>query len=103
MYLTFVPGSKGMYGNDNKKLATSLSGIYITGGSSADKAACMSSNMQFDNQTLKDWLLTFLKSGGPDAPTTTTRALYFSLCHDTSQPISAGNMTSDMGINLVLK
>lgn len=104
MYLSFVPGSNGLYGDDIKKLGTSLGGIYITGGSSAGTADCTSSDMQFDNQTQDDvWQLGVIEPGGPDVPTVKDRSLYFSLCHDTRLPLTPGNMTADMGVNLVIK
>lgn len=99
MYLSFSPGSKGLYGNNNKRLKTSLDGIYIAGGSSAPSAGCTVSDMQFDNQVLQAFKMKTITSGINDAK----MPLYFSLCHDTSKTLQPGAVESDMGVNLVIK
>lgn len=99
MYLSFSPGSKGLYGNNNKRLKTSLDGIYIAGGSSAPSAGCTVSDMQFDNQVLQAFKMKTITSGINDAK----MPLYFSLCHDTNKTLQPGAVESDMGVNLVIK
>lgn len=99
MYLTFTPGGHGLYGDDNKKLATSMSGIYITGGSDATLSSCGSSDMSFDGLATQSYRLKNLAQGTNQA----TKDLYFALCHDTAKPVQAGSLESDANVNVVIQ
>ncbi|EGK9148800.1 hypothetical protein IOW38_004123 [Salmonella enterica] len=99
MYLTFEPGSSGLYGNDSKKLGTSMNGIYITGGVDSSSSGCTNSGMQFNGQVLPDFKLKTLAEG----TNTSYMDVYFSLCHDTSKPITSGALSSNAKVNVVVQ
>ncbi|KNC93265.1 hypothetical protein GM31_20135 [Trabulsiella odontotermitis] len=100
MYFTFDKGTDGLYNADVKKLATSLDGIYITGGSDSAQAMCANSNMSFNNAVLPDFRVADIPGAGT---TNASEDVYFSLCHDITKPVVTGNMTSDASVNVVIQ
>lgn len=99
MYLTFEPGSHGLYESNAKKLATDNQSLYITGGTDSSTSSCNTSTMTFNGAVNADYKLKVLTVGVNNAQ----KQLYFSLCHDTSKQLTSGNVRSDAKVNLVIQ
>lgn len=100
MYLTFSPGTYGLYRGDLKKLNTSLDGIYITGGSDSSLSLCNASNMLFDGLPVSPFQVATIPAAGV---THASKDVYFSLCHDTAKTLPTGNVVSDATVNAVIQ
>lgn len=98
MYLTFEPGSYGIYGGNVNKLATNNSSFYIMGGP-AFACSVSRSSMAFDGTVNAEYKLKTLSAGVNDAQ----KLLSFTLCRDTSKPWQTGSLKSDAKVNLVIQ
>lgn len=99
MYLTFEPGSHGLYESNTKKLATDNSSLYITGGTDSSTSSCNTSTMTFNGEVSTDYKLKDLTLGVNNAQ----KELYFSLCHDTNKLLLTGRVKSDAKVNVVIQ
>lgn len=99
LYLTFSPGTHGVYQGDTHRLGTSAAGIYITGGTPASEPGCEASLMQFDGQVHPE----FQTGTAQNGVNAVEQELRFALCHAPGTALTEGHLTADAAVDVVVQ